>query len=266
MLRKRIGFQGLIITDELGMNGATASAGSLSAAAKAALLAGNDVVMLDQTPSLNDPVWTNLAAALQTDPVFQKRVRDAALRVLTVKLSRLRREDAPAFIPDPARVDTELPSREGAAFFQDLAARSVTVVWGDETMPLRPENAGTVLLAGQYNDFFSSGRAAYPGATPYWYSLTRGIDDFLWFVRRADTVIFCISGSDGLPLVQALRDQGTRVILFSVLSPVYLDAADWADAAVAVYSDSRESFAAGFSALTGRIPARGRPPYEAPHR
>ena len=268
MLRERIGFTGLIITDDLMMDGATASAGSVAAAAKAALLAGNDVVMLSQTPFLSAPVWTDLAASLRSDAAFRERVRDAAFRVLTVKLSRLRRADTPAFIPDPVRADTdaEIRSPEGAAFFQDLAARSVTVVWGDASLPLLPENAGEVLLAGQYNDFLSLGRAAYPGATPYWYSLARGIDDFLWFVRRADTVIFCLSDSDGLPLVQALRDQGKRVILFSVLSPVHLDAAPWADAAIAVYSDSPASFAAGFSALAGRIPAEGRLPYEAPVR
>jgi beta-N-acetylhexosaminidase len=51
------------------------------------------------------------------------------------------------------------------------------------------------------------------------------------------------------------------VIVFSVLSPVYLDEVSWADGAIAVYSYARESFIAGFSAIRGRIPAQGKLPF-----
>jgi beta-N-acetylhexosaminidase len=265
VLRGRIGFKGLIITDDLMMNGATMSAGSLSRAAKEALLAGNDIIMLSKTPLLSDPVWTYLLSSMREEPAFRERVKDAAFRILAAKLEWLRKENAAPLIPDLRRVDSELPSAEGAAFFLDLAARSVTVVRGGEgdapVIPLLPEEAGRVLLAGQYEDFFSAGRAAYPGATAYWYSLSRGADDLAWFARRADTVVFCISDNVGVSLVRTLQRLGKRVILFSVLSPVYLDAAPWAEGAIAVYSYSRESFIAGFSVLAGKIPGRGRLPF-----
>ncbi|MDR1909391.1 MAG: glycoside hydrolase family 3 protein [Spirochaetaceae bacterium] len=291
ILRGRMGFRGLIITDDLMMNGAAASAGSLSQAAREALLAGNDIIMFSKTPALDDPVWTSLLAAMRREPAFRERVLDAARRVLEAKLDWLRRENAVPYIPDMRRVEELLPSSEGASFFLGLAARSVTVVWGGAggpapgaasgglsgeagagenlpaaanpaaAIPLSPEGAGKVLLAGQYGDFFTAGRAAYPGAAAYWYSLARGADDLAWFARQADTIIFCISGSEGVSLVQALRNLGKRVILFSVLSPVYLDEVPWADGALAVYSYARESFIAGFSVLAGRIPAQGRLPF-----
>jgi beta-N-acetylhexosaminidase len=263
----------LIITDDLMMNGATMSAGSLSRAAKQALLAGNDIVMLSKTPLLDDPVWTYLLTSMRQEPAFRERVRDAAYRVLAAKLEWLRRENTAPFVPDLRRVDEELPSVEGAAFFLDLAARSVTVVRGGEAdgagrgsapvIPLLPDDAGRVLLAGQFEEFFAAGRAAYPGAMAYWYSLARGADDLAWAVRQVDTVIFCISDPVGVSLVRTLRNMGKRVILFSVLSPVYLDAAPWAEGAIAVYSYARESFIAGFSVLAGRIPAQGRLPFPA---
>jgi beta-N-acetylhexosaminidase len=265
ILRDRIGYRGLIITDDILMNGATMSAGSISRAAKQAILAGNDIILLSKTPNLSDPVWTALAAAMRVEPEFRDRVRDAALRVLTVKLTYLRGEQAVPYIPDLRRVETELPDPEGTAFFLDLAARSVTVVQGAEgtppAIPLSPERAGKVLLAGQYTDFFSSGRNAYPGASAYWYSTARGVTELARYARDADTIIFCLADAEGLSLLQSLRYLGKRIILFSVLSPVYLDAAPWADGAIAVYSYAPESFVAGFSALLGRIPARGRLPW-----
>ncbi|GHV03587.1 glycosyl hydrolase [Spirochaetia bacterium] len=266
VLREKIGYRGIIITDDLMMNGATTYAGSLSRAARQALLAGNDIIMLSKTPNLLDPIWTSLVSAMKDDPVFRARVRDACRRVLAVKFEYLRGEKSIPYIPDLARIETELPNAEGAAFFLDLAARSVTVVRGgtgaegSAVIPLKPEDAGRVLLAGQYEDFFTLGRAAYPGASAYWYSSPQKTAELTAMARNADTVIFCLSDSEGLSFLRALQPLKKKVIVFSVLSPVYLESVPWADGAIAVYSYARESFAAGFSAILGRIPAGGRLP------
>ncbi|AEF83887.1 glycosyl hydrolase, family 3 [Treponema primitia ZAS-2] len=268
ILRGRIGFRGLVITDDLMMNGATAWAGSLSQAAKQALLSGNDIVMLSKTPSLWDPVWTSLLASMRQEPAFRERVQDAARRIVAVKLEHLRGETAVPYVPNLAKVEAGLPDPEGSRFFLDLAARSVTILKGKEDVknvfPLTTERAGKVFLAGQYLDFFSAGRAAYPGASAYWYTSEPGaIEEMLSYARRADTVIFCLSDAEGLGVLRSLRNLGKRVIVFSVLSPVYLDQVSWVDGALAVYSYAPESFVAGFSSMLGRIPAQGQLPLQA---
>jgi beta-N-acetylhexosaminidase len=266
ILRDRIGFKGIVITDDLMMNGATTFAGSLSRATKQALLAGNDIVMLSKTPNLWDPVWTGLVAALKDEPEFRERVRDAARRILLVKLEYLRGEKKVPYVPDLKKVDEGIPDPEGAAFFLNLAARSVTIVKGKAAagsqtaiFPLTAEQAGRVLLAGQFEDFFTAGRIAYPGAANFRYSPSRtaSAQDLVRQARNADTIIFCLSDAAGLPLLRGLQGLGKKVIVFSVLSPVYLDEVSWADGAVAVYSYARESFIAGFSAILGRINAGG---------
>jgi beta-N-acetylhexosaminidase len=267
ILRERIGYRGIIITDDLMMNGATAYAGSLSQAAKQALLAGNDIIMLSKTPNLNDPVWSFLLSSMKREGEFRDRVRDAARRVLTVKLEYLRGDGVP-YVPDPQKVTAGLPDPEGAAFFLDLAARSVTILKdgepgepGEALFPLSPDKAGKVLLTGQFEDFFNAGRAAYPGASSYWYSASRGSGELLAHARQADTVIFCLSDAAGLGMLRSLQSLGKRVIVFSVLSPVYLDAAPWVGGAIAVYSYANESFIAGFSVMLGRVSAQGKLPF-----
>ena len=273
VLRDKIGFKGVVVTDDLMMNGAALWAGSVSRAARQALLAGNDIIMLSRTPSLFDPVWTFLTASMQNDAEFRRCVRDAARRILEMKLRYLRGEGAMPFIPDPARVEAELPDPEGSEFFVNLAARSATIVknqalpsarqTGDivYTLPLKPENAGRVLLAGQFGDFFRSGRAAFPGAVSLRYD-SGASAELLQYARPADTIIFCLSDASGLQLLRSLESLKKRVIVLSVLSPVYIDSVPWINAAVAVYSYAPESFAAGFSAIIGRIDARGRLPYD----
>ncbi|MDR1107809.1 MAG: glycoside hydrolase family 3 protein [Spirochaetaceae bacterium] len=266
ILRNRIHYEGLIITDDLMMNGATTSAGSVSLAAKQALLAGNDIIMFSSTPNLNDRVWTNLAAAMKTERDFRDRVRDAARRVLEAKLTYLRGEAAVPYIPDLRKVETALPDPEGTAFFLDLAARSVTLVSGAEgILPLDPKKTGKILLAGNYMDFFTTGRVAFPEARSFWYS-PGTLTELQRYAADADTIIFCLSDQEGLSILKSLQSLRKRVIVFSVLSPVYLEGVSWVEGAIAVYSYAPQSFVAGFSALLGRIPVQGKLPFprEAP--
>ncbi|MDR2303046.1 MAG: glycoside hydrolase family 3 protein [Treponema sp.] len=261
VLRGQIGFKGLIITDDLMMNGATTWAGSISKVARQALMSGNDVIMLSKTPSLFDPVWTTLQGAMKTDEAFRNRVRDACRRTLKLKLQYLRGETSVPPIPDLKKIENELPDPKGSAFFLDLAARSVTVI-KPTAIPINAEEAGRVLLAGQYEDFFQAGRRAFPGAVSYWYSSSRGTSELASYARSADTIIFCLSDGTGLSMLRSLEPLKKRIIVLSVLNPVYLEQVSWVDAILAVYSYASESFIAGFSVILGRVPGRGRLPYE----
>jgi beta-N-acetylhexosaminidase len=262
ILRKKIGFRGLVITDDLSMNGATLSAGSLWQAAKDALLAGNDVIMISSTPELNSPVWVNLLDAMRGEPAFRARVRDAAERIITVKLRYLRGDGAVPAVPDLNKVRELIPDREGTFFFQDLAARSVTfAIQKDDVFPLSPQKAGRVLLAGQSLDFFKIGKLAYNNAPAWWYTADN-IRELLPRAASVDTVIFYLETSEGINVLRSIRTLGKRVIVLSVLSPASLKAIPWVDGAIAVYSDSYESLVAGFSAILGRFEPNGSLPFD----
>jgi beta-N-acetylhexosaminidase len=279
VLQKQIGYQGLIVTDDLMMNGATQSAGSVSEAAYEALNAGNDIIMLSKTPFMNDPVWTELKSRMQSSATFRAKVRQAATRILSAKLANLKalkgglnsRGVSPVPpIPDMAKVATGLPDPQGGPFFLDQAARSVTLLQDKSKLfPLSAAKAGNVMLAGRdYPQYFEVGKRAFPQARNYWFSEERGVNDMLYFARQADTIIFNIAGDNGqtdlaiLDQLKSLQAQGKHIIVFSVLGPPDYKEISWADAALATYSSSEESFIAGFSAILGRIPFMGIPPAE----
>ncbi|MDR2964639.1 MAG: glycoside hydrolase family 3 protein [Treponema sp.] len=265
VLRKRMGFNGVVITDDLMMVGATVYLGSLSLTAKQALSAGNDILMFSSTPFLNDSIWTYLLNSMRTEPDFRRTVRASARRVLELKLRYLRGDKRVPYIPNLARVQREIPDPEGSAFFLNLASRSATIVKPNppsSLFPLTPENAGRVLLTGRYRDFFNFGRRAYPDARTYLYNIQSDPDTILPYARNADTIIFCLADENDLPMLRNLQQLNKRVIVFSVLSPVHLENVSWVTGAIAVYSYAPESFAAGFSVITGRIPSQGILPYD----
>ncbi|MDR2182177.1 MAG: glycoside hydrolase family 3 protein [Treponema sp.] len=243
LLRRKIGFTGMVITDDLMMYGAFQTTGSLSRTAREALRAGNDMILVSSTPGLLDPVWTELLALMQTDPVFRGRVRDAARRVLAIKLRYLRGAD---IIPDPARL-REIPDAEARAFFQDLASRSISVV-KKGSIPLTEGRAGRVLLAGRSGAFFTGGTKAFPDAARY----VTGSGGLGSLAASSDTVIFCLEGREDRETLLELKNSGRRVIVFSTADPVYLENLDWIDSALALFSASEFSFTAAFSVVRGR--------------
>jgi beta-N-acetylhexosaminidase len=265
VLRGKIGYKGVVITDDLMMNGATSWTGSLSRTAKQALLAGNDIIMISRTPFLYDPVWTFLINSMKEDEEFRKCVRSAARRILELKLKHLRGKRSVPYVPDLVKVANELPDPAGSNFFMNLAARSVTIVKpspAGSVFPLTREKAGQVLLAGRYGDFFTAGKAAFPNAVIYRYSDTGEAPQIISFAHNADTVIFCLSDAIDLRVLLGLERMNKKIIVLSVLSPVHIENVPWVNGAVAVYSYAPESFAAGFSAIIGKIPANGTLPYE----
>jgi beta-N-acetylhexosaminidase len=197
---------------------------------------------------------------MKAEPEFRERVLDACRRIIEMKLEYLRGGKKVPYVPDLKKIEESLIDPEGSAFFLDLAARSVTVVKNEGVFPLSPEKAGRVLLAGNYQEFFNAGRKAYPLAVSYWYN-SSNLAELAEYARNADTIIFCLSDRAGAGMLRQLRTLQKKIIVFSVLSPAYLEEFDWVDAAVAVYSYATESFIAGFSMMLGRISGEGRLPF-----
>jgi beta-N-acetylhexosaminidase len=83
LLRDRLGFDGLAITDDLD-SGAVRASYSVSAAAVAAIQAGADMVQID-SPDRQDAVRQALLDAVEGGDIPEARMREAAGRVLELK-------------------------------------------------------------------------------------------------------------------------------------------------------------------------------------
>ena len=102
-----MGYEGLIITDDMMMNGATLYAGSLSKAVRMAIEAGNDIVISSTTANLYDSLWTNNLSLMSRSSEFKQTVKTAARRVILSKLKYFKGENFVPIYPDLENIENK---------------------------------------------------------------------------------------------------------------------------------------------------------------
>lgn len=265
VLRGELGYEGLIITDDMTMIGATAYAGTLSNAVQMSLRAGNDIVLFAESPAPNDAAWTRNYNLMQSDEEFRNHVKEAARRVIKTKLEYFKSPNAAPLYPDPETLSEKIPDPDGVEFYTQQALRSISVTKAD-LFPYTPEMASQekVLICGQFIKYGDEFYKRYPDADFYSYKYSMTAEQLAEYketlpysVRRHDTIIFCVANAESEALAKTLRGCGKKVIIISILSPKFTLDLDFADTILYAYSYSDYSFKAAAAVLAGEIPALG---------
>jgi beta-N-acetylhexosaminidase len=227
LLRERLGFTGVAITDALRM--APARRWPPDEAAVRALLAGNDLLL--QPPDVA-AARRGLLGALRSGRLPEARLVEAATRILTVKL---RLADG----PNPPAMSTVDNDGHRAASRQ-VAAAAVTVLRGQ---------CGVPLVTGPVRVTASAGRDSQR--------------DWLSAALRAEGVAVVESGGTGVHLVgygDTEADLSRQAAVTVGMDLPYLLEKAASGTLVATYSSSPASMEALAAVLAGRAGAPGRSP------
>ncbi|WP_147634311.1 glycoside hydrolase family 3 protein [Treponema pectinovorum] len=269
ILRNRLGYEGLIITDDMMMNGATMYAGSLSRAFRLAIEAGNDIVISSTTALWQENLWTSNLELMNHNTEFRNTVKKAARRVLLYKLNYFKSKNAAPLYPDPKKVKERVPDREGQKFFLNQACRSITLQKKGENFPLKASQGEKILLAGQnqFPEFFEQAKKRYPNCAEFKYDYEMGPNQAEWMkkniestARNFDIIIICVANERSAMIASSLERTSKKVIIMSVLSPVGVLGFNWADSILLGYSYSPYTFKALFAALNGEFEPTGKLP------
>lgn len=268
LLRGQLGYKGLIITDDMMMNGATMYAGSLTAAFRMAIEAGNDIVISSTTAHLGEKLWTENLAYMGQNEAFKERVKDAALRVIKAKLEYFKGGNAAPLYPDARSISKFIPDRDGERFFLQQACRSITF-YKTSGKPLTAENAGKVLICGSLPKFFTEAKKRYPNAGDFRFSYELGPNETEWMSENIqktygsyDTLIFLVANARSAKIAQTMKGKGKKVVILSIMSPTYGMEFDWADEVLLGYSWSGYTIEAMLGALAGEYKAEGVMPFK----
>ncbi len=269
VLKEKMGFKGIVITDDLQMYGARQDGASIPDISYRAIMAGTDMILISYSPQVQEQTWNKLLFQVRSNPKFKSRVTDAAKRVLGLKIRFIRRDAKEPAYPEPEKVLERIDSvqrRESLDFVFQNTCRSVTVI-RDKDIPYRQKKDEKILIVSQYSNFLDTGLARFPGAHVYEYSyfppsyaIRRELERVKKIAAAYDTVLFCLANENSREILETLKYLGKKIIVISALTPVYLKDAPWIETAIAVYGTSDDSFSAGFSVLCGDFTAVGKLP------
>jgi beta-N-acetylhexosaminidase len=261
LLRRDMGFDGLVITDEMEMEAIVERYG-VGRAAVLAVQAGADMVLVPWEPERKTEVYEALLAAAQSGELSRKRLEQAVRRILTVKVRRGILNPPPLL---KERLATPPPPGNGEVAHL-IARASVTLLRTDERhFPLSREARIAVITAEP--SLGEAIRARVPGASvltvpPY---PSEGERASLKQKARkaalaAEVVVVGLINSRQLELVSQAAAAGRPVVVVSMGLPYLTERVEEARAVLAVYSYQPASTSAAAAALFGEIGTPGRLP------
>ncbi|GAB2446203.1 glycoside hydrolase family 3 protein [Streptomyces incanus] len=270
ILREELGYDGVVVTDSLGMEGVRTKYGD-DRVPVLALKAGVDQLL--NPPSL-DVAWNAVLKAVRDGELTEARLDESILRVLRLK-ARLGLFKDPYASPDG--VDRRVGTRAHRAAADRIAERTTTllvnedrvlplsrrrrpkllVVGADPASPSGTTGPPTEVLAGALNELGFTATALSTGTAPSAATIDRAVAA----AREADTVVVgtynVTASSSQRTLVERLLATGRPVVAVAIRNPYDVAHLPAVPAYLATYSWTDVELRAAARVIAGRVEPRG---------
>ncbi|MEU6847950.1 glycoside hydrolase family 3 N-terminal domain-containing protein [Streptomyces sp. NPDC046716] len=276
ILREQLGYDGVVITDSLGMEGVRTKYGDARVPVLA-LQAGVDQLL---NPPTLDVSWNAVLTAVKSGELTEARLDESILRVLRLKAKLGLFKDSKSLYVSHGDVDRTVGTRAHLAAADRIAERTTTLLVNKERLlPLSRRTHKNVLVLGA--NPASPSLSDGPPTTVIGAALTeRGfsatvlatgtapsqavIDQAVAAAAGRDAVVIgtynVAAGSAQQKLVNAVAATGVPVVTLSLRNPYDVAQLGAAAAHVAAYSWIDVELRAAVRVLTGAAKPRGRLP------
>jgi beta-N-acetylhexosaminidase len=287
LLRKDLGFDGIVVTDALDMSGLTIYFKQDEAAVRA-VLAGADMLLKPGDP---DAMLRGLREAVQSGRLTEKRIEESARKLLAAKydLGLARQRITPL-----EEIDQLVAGPEALKLADEVAEHAITLVRDDAGLIKRVDGVGLRPGARIFNLAITNGEDRFSIAIPFASQLARQgrraetvvldyrstedeVKDALERAQKADVVIASMYGrvrsgasnSTGLPeqgarVLSALLEKKVPVVGISFGNPYLLQNFPRLGTYVVAYGDMPSLQGAAARALLGHADMTGRLPISLP--
>lgn len=275
ILRGQLGFEGMVISDDLEMKAVAATIG-VGPCAVRSIAAGADQVMIIWHRGHKDAARDALLAAVKSGELPQARVDEAVRRVLAVKMRRGVIGTIPlgahSVSADPgAMASVGNPHHRRVA--REIAKRAITLVWNrGAALPCTAAAAPRLVVMSASDDFLAEMRAVRPGAIevhlpnkPDEAARGRVSATASRLLGRADRFVITVANEQQAALARTIADVvGTKVAVVGVAlgAPYLLDDAPRIAAHVCAYSSRPDSLRAVSRVVAGLEQAGGVAPVQ----
>jgi beta-N-acetylhexosaminidase len=273
LLRKQMGFQGVVVSDAIGM-AAILKKWPLPRACAMAIKAGVDTILLKADDESRSQCYFGIKSAVEKGELSEERLNDAVTRLLRMKYDQGLFEKAGKM--DPAKTDANVHSSEVQLFSREVAEKAQLIVRDDKKLlPLRKDKK--VLVIEQLIPYSFLGKDLY--SHPHMFceqmakhSMNLILDDAdfhandddvaeaLELAKKADIVVMTNyfarieKRGNNSHMVKALKKAGHTVIVVTNF-PYRRGVTREADAVICNFSGSPDSIRASADLLWGTFKA-----------
>ncbi|MEU2658939.1 glycoside hydrolase family 3 protein [Streptomyces sp. NPDC007325] len=273
VLREQLGYDGVVVTDALDMQGVRTKYGD-DRVPVLALKAGVDQLL---NPPKLDVAWNAVLGAVRSGELTEERLDESILRILRLKARR-------GLFTDPytsrAEVDATVGTARHLAAADRIAERTTTLLVNEDGfLPLRPASHGKVLvvgadpaspsgttgpptttLAGALRELGFTATALSTGITP----TEARIEEAVAAAAGQDVVVVgtynLTATSPQRTLVARLVATGVPVVTIAIRNPYDVARISGQRATLAAYAWTDVELRAAVRVLAGRAKPRGRLP------
>jgi beta-N-acetylhexosaminidase len=264
VLRGEIGFQGIVLTDDLEMKAIYDGIGVGPAAVKA-IAAGADMLMVIWRRESKDVAKAALLAAVNDGRLPVARVDEAVRRTLSIKMRRGLFGERP---PEDLEV---VGNPHHLRIAKEIAEKAITVIANrDGALPATAQAAPKLVVLSSSDDFLAAMRSARPGsvevhlpARPDAAAVTRILGTARRLAPQTDRFVISVSNEDQAALANALSAAfGAKrpVIGVALGAPYLLDSTPGVAAHVCAYGSRPDSIHASVRVVIGVEDATGHAP------
>ncbi|MFC9425468.1 glycoside hydrolase family 3 protein [Streptomyces sp. NPDC056987] len=278
VLREQLGYEGVVVTDALGMEGVRQKYGDARVPVLA-LQAGVDQLL---NPPRLDLAWNAVLTAVKDGELSVRRIEESVLRILELK-ERLglfrdpyvtgrdvdRTVGTRAHLAAADRIadttTTLLANERGLLPLSRRRERNVLVVGADPASPSGTTGPPTTVLATALNELGFSATALSTGTAP----TAAKIDEAVAGARGKDAVVVATynvsATSSQRTLVSALAATGVPVVTVAIRNPYDIARLSGVAASLATYSWTDVELRGAARVIAGRVRPRGLLPVPVQH-
>lgn len=271
LLRRQLGFEGLIITDDMEMQAIDAQY-EIGNAAVLAVQAGADIVLVSGTLKKQQRVYNALRQAVRSGDISETRLDTTVRRILKTKSTWGIFERAAHNIEAPSDEDLSRVGRaEHRKIAQTIATRAITLVKNtDGVLPLSEAPQEQVLLISPSRAFSKAFFRAHTDLTnisdvllPLQVDAQKAIHKLLQ--TKTSTIVAGITNVQQANLIHQLSQKtSVPIVVVSITSPYLLGKCPDVACAIAAYDGNTYSLVAAMEVLFGKREATGKLPVTIP--
>ncbi len=267
LLRERLGFEGVIVTDSLEMEGVRSEFGD-DRVPVMALLAGADLLLMPPDFRLAREA---VLAAVESGELTEERVDASVRRLLELKH---RRGVVAEPMTDAEAVSGVVGTEEHRAAADEISDRALTLLRNDGVLPVAADGASvlvtgwgentTAVVAEALNGLGLRAEALATGEEPDAAAVASAVAGAEGKDLVVVTTFGVTAGSPQIGLVEALLESGVPVVAAAVGTPYDIAHLAGVDAYLATYSYTDGALRSLAAGIVGETAPRGRLPVDVP--